>query len=108
MCIGIPMQVVSVDGNRVMCLRYGETDDSSKEQLVDASLVESLHPGQWLLVFLNAAREIISPERADQVGKALSALMMVDRGDSSAFDHLFEDLNREPQLPAHLQALLKK
>ncbi|WP_221797712.1 HypC/HybG/HupF family hydrogenase formation chaperone [Oceanobacter mangrovi] len=113
MCIGIPMQVVALDSLALTarCQRWGESDvlaDTADTPLetVDLSLVGLVEPGQWLLVFLGAARECLTPVRAEQVGMALQALQQLDSGDLSGLDHLFADLNREPQLPDHLQAAL--
>lgn len=102
MCIGIPMQVRSVDQNRAYCVRYSLNSVESQPELVDVSLVGKLNPGDWVLVFINAAREIISQDRARQVGDALKALEAVNSGDLTQLDGLFADLDREPQLPAHL------
>ncbi len=100
MCIGIPMQVLRLGEGRAWCEAAGEG------QWVDIRLVDPPAPGDWLLVFLGAARERISPGRAGQIRDALTALEAVSRGDTAVLDGLFADLvNREPQLPAHLQGL---
>jgi hydrogenase expression/formation protein HypC len=57
-----------------------------------------------VLVFLDVAREVLQPERAEQIKKAIGAVAAVMNGDSADFDDLFADLvEREPQLPEHLQ-----
>lgn len=104
MCIGIPMQVISVDGRRARCEGMGET------RQVDLSLIPDAEVGSWLLVFMDAAREQLSEEAANQIRQALQALNLAmanpNRVSSDALDHLFPDLaDREPQLPPHLQAL---
>lgn len=108
MCIGIPMQVIRSEGHRALC-RHGKdrhSKDLSEEQSwVDMSLVGEQPADSWVLVFLEAAREPLTPERAAQMLDALTAMQAVMAGDSADLDTLFADLvDREPQLPAHLQA----
>ncbi|GGB78727.1 hydrogenase [Marinobacterium zhoushanense] len=98
MCIGIPMQVRVVEGERALCTSGDE------QHWIDIRLIEMPVPDDWLLVFLEAAREKISAERARQVAQALQALDAGARGDIAAIDALFADLvGRTPQLPPHLQ-----
>jgi len=55
------------------------------------------------MVFLGAAREVISEEVARQSADAIAALEMVMRGEGG-FEHLFADLiGREPELPDFLR-----
>lgn len=97
MCIGLPMQVVSQEAGYALCEGMGE------QRRVDTLLVGDQPVGSWLLVFLNSAREVISEERAKQVGDALQAVNLAMRGDVDV-SHLFADLaDREPQLPPHLR-----
>jgi hydrogenase expression/formation protein HypC len=96
MCIGVPMQVIATDGLTARCA------SRDGEQVIDTSLVGVPAPGTWLMVFLGAAREVISAETARQSQNALEALALAMRGETD-LDHLFADLiGREPQLPAHL------
>lgn len=97
MCIGMPMQVIAVDGLVARCAgRQGE-------EAVDIALVANAQPGDWVMVFLGAAREPMSAEAARASLDALEALDMAMRGETG-FDHLFADLiGREPQLPDHLK-----
>ncbi len=109
MCLGIPMQVLEVQGVSARCVgRNGEAR-------VDLMLVGPVQPGDWLLTHLNTAREIIDAERARLVDDALDALAAVTQGEvapdaaQGAIDHAFADLiGREPTLPPHLQALVRK
>ncbi len=97
MCLGIPMQVVDFNGDYAICKRDGEP------HLIDIQLVGKPQIGDWLLTFLDTAREIISPEYAAQIQDALQALRLTLQGETN-IDHLFADLiNREPQLPDHLR-----
>ena len=102
MCVGLPMQVIEPRGRYALC-RYGED-----LRTVDMILVGDQPAGAWVLVFLDAAREVITAEQAEKTADALRALALVMRGETSV-DHLFADLiGREPELPAHLKSLLPK
>jgi len=66
---------------------------------IDMLLVGRQPVGTWLLTVLNTAREVITPETAQQINDALQALHLTLQGDQQV-DHLFADLNdREPELP---------
>ena len=96
MCLGIPVQVIDCGEHFALCRgRDGEVS-------IDIRLVGVQSPGTWLLCFLDAAREVISSERAAAINAALAALSAVNAGetDLSAF---FADLDREPQLPEFLR-----
>jgi hydrogenase expression/formation protein HypC len=98
MCLGIPMQVERCHELVADCQHAGQW------QTVDLSLVGAVQPGDWLLVFMGAAREVLSAERAADILDALAAL---DAAMSGRFDpaiHLADLNQREPQLPPHLQA----
>ena len=102
MCIGLPMQVIEPSGRFALC-RYGE--DMRK---VDMILVGEQPVGAWVLVFLDAARDVMTAEQAQKTADALRAIALVMEGETSV-DHLFADLvGREPELPAHLKNMLPK
>jgi len=97
MCVGIPLQLIARDGIR------GDVIEDGVPGLVDLSLTPEAQPGDWLLVFLGAAREVVSAEEAAKISAALGGLRALmtggDLGDA------FADLEaRAPQLPPHLQA----
>ncbi|WP_425052417.1 HypC/HybG/HupF family hydrogenase formation chaperone [Psychromarinibacter sp. S121] len=94
MCVGIPVQILSVDGI-AGTTAYGE--------MVDLSLTGPVAPGTWVLTHLGSAREVISAEEARLISAALDGLKAVmGGGDAGA---AFADLdNRTPQLPPHLEA----
>ena len=97
MCIGIPMQVVEAHASHSVC----RNPDGLLIE-IDTLLVGQQQPGNWLLTFLNAAREVLSPESAEQILNALSGLQSALAGEN--FEHLFADLiNREPELPDFLK-----
>lgn len=102
MCLGIPMQVRTLDGGSAWCEGRGE------RRLVDTRLVDQLEVGSWVLVFHAVAREVLTEERARQVTDALRALDAALAGETN-LDHLFPDLaGREPELPEHLRKELKR
>lgn len=103
MCMGIPMQVVSMQGTFALCEANGQTET------VDMLLVGDQPKGTWILNFLGAAREVLAPEVALQMQDALQALNLTmlgaDSNSTSSIDALFADLiDREPPLPEHLRS----
>lgn len=102
MCIGMPMQVVEVGSFHARCR------DGASEQQVDTTLVGDVAAGDWLLVFLGAAREVLDEQTALAMRDAVQAVSDVMAG-QTRIDHLFDDLiEREPQLPDHLRHLIKE
>lgn len=98
MCIGTPMRIIRSDTGKALCA------DGADRSWIDMSLIGDQPEGTWVLVFLDVAREVLQPERAEQIKKALGAVAAVMKGESADFDDLFADLvEREPQLPEHLQ-----
>lgn len=100
MCIALPMRVVETEGLEALCEGMGQ------RRRIDLSLVGAQPVGAWVLVFLDAAREVVSEARAKEVENALAALGLALSGnaDPAALDALFPDLaNREPELPPHLR-----
>ncbi len=100
MCIGIPMQVVSSMPGSAIC----EVDGERRQ--VDTMLVGEQPVGTWLMVFLDAAREVLTPEDAAKITDALSALNMAMSGSETGtvpspadFDHLFADIVRAADNP---------
>ncbi|MCU0910060.1 MAG: HypC/HybG/HupF family hydrogenase formation chaperone [Rhodobacteraceae bacterium] len=99
MCVGVPMQLVAIDGIA------GRAIDDGQLMLLDLSLLPQARPGDWVLGFLGTAREILPETEALLIRKALAGLAAVmaggDHGDA------FADLDaRTPSLPPHLQAAL--
>jgi hydrogenase expression/formation protein HypC len=68
MCIGIPMQVLSVAGGFAECRGRGE------RRRISTLLVGDCAPGEWLLAFLDDARERIAATRADEINAVLDLL----------------------------------
>lgn len=97
MCLGVPMQVVEVEGVFAWC------NGRNGRRRINTMLLGDVAPGQWLLTFLDTAREAIDAERAALIDSALNALDLVAAGKDN-FDDCFADLiNREPQLPDFLR-----
>ncbi len=97
MCLGIPMQIVRVEGHAAYCRRGEEL------LLVDLSLLPEAKPGDHVLTFLGTGRRLLDAEEARLIAQALDAVAAAMSGDSAAIDHAFADLvGRAPSLPAHL------
>ncbi len=86
MCMGIPMQVTESGPARAICDFAGEL------RRIDTMLVGEQPVGTWLLVFIDAAREVISEEDAMKITDALRALSSVSQGTADSIDHLFADI----------------
>ena len=99
MCVGIPMQIVAIDGIAATARgRHGT-------ETIDLSLAPEARVGDWLLTFLGAAREVIVEDEAQRIADALDGLRSVMRG--GPLGDAFADLEAAaPQLPPHLQAAL--
>lgn len=97
MCIGIPMQVLSVNGVAATAT------DGRTETLIDLSLVGDVAPGTWILTFLGTAREILTEEDARLITEAVDSLRDIMAGGDGG--EAFADIEaRGPQLPPHLAA----
>lgn len=97
MCVGIPMQIVEMFDTSARCRHQDAV------RLIDMSLVGPRPAGTWVMTFLDAARETIDAEAAQQNLAALEAVSRVMNGEGD-IDHLFADLvGREPQLPEFLR-----
>ncbi len=98
MCIAIPMQVISCNEAEALCEGRGG------RQRLNILLTGPQPPGTWVMAFLGTAREVITPQQAQEVNQALDALDAALRGDTANLDAFFPDLvGREPQLPEHLR-----
>lgn len=76
MCLGIPGQVIEfVDGRR----QLAKVDVAGSRRTVNTDLVaeEGLRLGDWVLIHMGFAMEIIDKERADQ---ALEGLRLMGSG----------------------------
>ncbi len=83
MCIGIPMQVLRTEPGHAWVAGRGEV------KRVDTALIGEPHEGEWLLVFLDAARERIDAARAAEVNGVLDLLQGALAG---ATTHPFDEV----------------
>ncbi len=86
MCMGLPMQVVEAGFGSAIC------DYNGARRQIDTMLVGDTPPGTWLLVFIDAAREIITQEDAEKISDALASLSSVMNGGDGNVDALFADI----------------
>lgn len=100
MCLGQPMQVVSLEGEDAICL------EGEHRHTIDVRLVTPVAVGDWVLTFLGAARAKLTETEAHDMTQALKGVAAAMTGaDTSPF---FADIiAREPELPPHMQAALK-
>jgi hydrogenase expression/formation protein HypC len=96
MCVGDPMRLASLTGIA------GTTEEG---EVIDLSLTPDAKPGDWLLVFLGTAREVLAEDEALKIRAALTGLRALMQGGD--LGTAFADLEaRTPALPPHLQAAL--
>jgi hydrogenase assembly chaperone HypC/HupF len=95
MCIGIPMQVVELDGAFAWCEGRG------RHERLNTLLLEKISPGDWVYATLGQAREILTPQRADEINRALDGLAAALQG-ATELDSYFPSFITPPkdELPA--------
>jgi hydrogenase expression/formation protein HypC len=97
MCVGVPLQVVSVEALVALC------EGSGRREPIDLALVGEQPAGTWILAYQGTAMRTLTPDEAAQTAAALDALAAVLAGEANV-DAYFADLvDREPVLPAHLK-----
>lgn len=74
MCIGIPMRVLAIESGHAICEGRGE------RRRVNTALVNPVNVDDWLLVFLDDARERLDAHRANEVNAALDLVFDAVRG----------------------------
>lgn len=84
MCIGWPMQVTAARAG------FARVQRGSEQREVRTKLVEPVQPGDWLLVFLDDAREHLAPERAAEIEATLALVEAALGGGSGAGAAPFE------------------
>jgi len=95
MCVGIPMQVLSIEPGHAQCDWRGET------RRVRTALIGEPNVGDWVLVFIDSAQECITPERAQEVNATLDLLAAANSGqaaDALAAFELPSQMSREQLL----------
>lgn len=91
MCVGIPMRVVQTEPGFAWCEGRGE------RRKVSTLLLGSLSTDDWLLVFLNDAREKISAQRAEHINQALD---LVDQALAGRYVPGATDADKAPEMPS--------
>lgn len=85
MCIGIPMKVLRVEPGHAWVGGRGEV------KRIDTALVGDCVEGDWLLVFLDAARERIDAQRAAEVNAVLDLVQGALNGEAAFADDAADD-----------------
>ncbi len=85
MCLGIPMQVVEIDGAFAWCEGRG------RRERLNTLLAGEISSGDWVYAVLGHARERLAPERAAELNLALDGLAAALQGESD-LDAYFPDL----------------
>lgn len=68
MCLAIPAKIISVDGTTAHCEMSGVTKD------VDISLTPQAKAGDWVIVHVGFALQVINPEKAAETLAAMQAV----------------------------------
>ena len=68
MCLAIPAKIISVDGTTAHCEMSGVTKD------VDISLTPQAKAGDWVIVHVGFALQVIDPEKAAETLAAMQAV----------------------------------
>jgi len=80
-CIGIPMQAIQTAPGRARVAGRGEVRD------VDTTLIGEVEAGEWVLVFLDGARERLDPQRAQEMNETLDLVEAALAGRSAREPH---------------------
>lgn len=100
MCVGQPMRVIAQIGDA-----HARCDYRGEQHEIDIRLVGDVEQGEWLMTFLGAARERMDEASARRALSAIAAVEAIMNGGEVDIAAAFPDLvDREPQLPEHLQA----
>ncbi len=85
MCLGIPMQVLEIDGAFAWCEGRG------RRERLNALLLDELIPGDWVYAVLGQAREKLTEQRVTEINLALDGLAAALQGETN-LDAYFPDL----------------
>ncbi len=89
MCLGIPMQVVEVDGAFAWCEGQG------RRERLNIFLLGEVLVGDWVYAVLGHAREKLSPQRAAEINLALDGFAAALQGETD-LDAYFPNVSIEP------------
>ncbi|WP_265946978.1 HypC/HybG/HupF family hydrogenase formation chaperone [Dechloromonas sp. A34] len=87
MCLSIPMQVVSWEGEG----DFAWVERGERRERINMMLLGAQPVGTWVLTSLGLAREVVEPEQLALIEEALSALAASLEGDYAA-EAYFQDL----------------
>lgn len=76
MCLAIPAKIISVDGTTAHCEMSGVTKD------VDISLTPQAKAGDWVIVHVGFALQVIDPEKAAETLAAMQAVADAQKSDA--------------------------
>lgn len=99
MCIGVPVVLIQVHAHEAVGATVPPLPEEARA--IDLVLVGPQPVGAYLLTHLGRALRVLDAEEATQIARALLAVDRAARGESVG--DLFADLDREPELPAHLR-----
>jgi len=80
MCIGVPMEIVAVDGDRARCSAKGVEREANLLLIRD----EPLSPGDFILVHLGYATRKMTPEEARSTWELLDEILASEATAASA------------------------
>ena len=86
MCLGIPMQVVEVEGPFAWCEGRG------RRERLNTILLEEVSPGDWVYAVLGQAREKMTAQHAAEINLALDGLAAAMQGET-ALDAYFPGIS---------------
>lgn len=109
MCIAIPKKVIAL--HDTASGMSADVQNGEQVERVDISLLESVSPGDYVLVFRGNALRVIDAQEAAKIERAFACVDKVMQGctDSREINRTFEDLESETiNLPPHLKRLVGK
>lgn len=89
MCLGIPMQIIEVDGAFAWCEGRG------RRERLNILWLEDVSPGDWVYAVLGQAREKLTAQRVDEINLALDGLAAALQGDTD-LDAYFPNISLRP------------
>lgn len=77
MCLGIPMQIIEIEGAFAWCEGRG------RRERLNVLLLEEALPGEWVYAVLGQAREKLTIARVDEINLALDGLAAALQGETN-------------------------
>ena len=105
MCIAIPKRVVET--HETLTGLAGTVERDGRTEPSDFSALESVNPGDIVLVFRGTALRVVAEDEARKIDAALACLADVMSGGAADPAEAFADIETGAErLPAHLAALV--